>query len=43
MDTWNPKWVAGFLFLVIGLVWSGGHFGWIIAIGIWTLVGIVVE
>jgi hypothetical protein len=38
---YNPSPFLVFAFLIVGLVWSGGHVGWIIALGIWTLIVVV--
>lgn len=33
----NPLFVAISLFLVIGLIWSGGHVAWLIILGVYVI------
>lgn len=42
MSRFNPNFLAIFAFLIIGLIWSGGHVGWIIAMGVFLLFGTVI-
>lgn len=37
----NPKFVAVVLFLLVGLIWSGGHVAWLVALGLFTLYAIL--
>ncbi len=38
----NPNFVAVFAFLFIGLIWSGGHVAWLIALGLFILLSTVI-
>jgi hypothetical protein len=41
MSNFNPKFVAVAGFLIVGLIWSGGHVAWLIALGLLVLYGIL--
>ena len=41
MTNINPKFIAIVLFLIVGLIWSGGHVAWLIALGIYTLIAVI--
>lgn len=41
MNRINPNFLAIYAFLLTGLVWSGGHVGWLIALGIYTLIAVI--
>jgi hypothetical protein len=38
----NPNFLAVFAFLLIGLIWSGGHVGWLIALGVYVFLAAMV-
>lgn len=38
----NPAPLLVIFFLTVGLVWSGGHVAWLIALGVYVLFAVVV-
>lgn len=38
----NPNFLAIVGFLLIGLIWSGGHVGWLIAMGVFIFLTCIV-